>query len=71
MNAQVRRELLRILDELGDACPNYRLGQMIDHLAFIAAGTDQGAVYNVEDDELLAAARQHLESRRAQQRTAV
>ncbi len=37
-----RRELLKLVEELSEACPEYRLGQMILNLAFLAPrmGTD-------------------------------
>jgi hypothetical protein len=64
MKTQSRRELLGTLRELWEICPNYRFGQMIDNLASLATDGDLEGTYKVEDDELLAAARQHLENRR-------
>jgi hypothetical protein len=55
-----RGELLRALAELIEACPEYRFGQMIANLAMLARGDDPGALWNLEDAELLAAARKHL-----------
>jgi hypothetical protein len=60
MTNSKRQEVLRALEELGEACPEYRLGQMIANLAFLARGDAEGAVWDVEDDELLAAAQKHL-----------
>jgi hypothetical protein len=55
-----RREVLRALEELSEVCPDYRFGQMIANLAFLARGDAEGAVWDMEDEELLAAAQKHL-----------
>jgi hypothetical protein len=56
-----RKDVLQILGELSEACPDYRFGQMIANLAMLARGDAEGAVWDMEDEELLAAARKHLE----------
>lgn len=61
MSDSVRGELFRALEELSESCPEYRLGQMIANLAFLASGPSVEAVWNVEDQDLLSAARKHLE----------
>jgi hypothetical protein len=61
MTDSVRRDLLHALEELSQACPEYRFGQMIANLAFLAQGPNQEAVWDVEDEELLAAVRKHLD----------
>ena len=55
-----RRELLAVLTELSEARPEYRLGQMLANLVLLARGDAEGAVWDVEDEELLEAARRHL-----------
>ena len=60
INSQ-RREVLSALEELSDHCPEYRFGQMIANLAFLARGDAEGAIWDLEDEELLAAARKHIE----------
>ena len=55
-----RREVLHALEQLSEACPEYRLGQMIANLAMLARGDAEGAIWDMEDAELLAAARKHL-----------
>jgi hypothetical protein len=50
-----RAELLSRLAALSQACPEMRLGQLLANLAVVARGTDPGAVWDVEDEELLAA----------------
>jgi hypothetical protein len=46
---------------LSEACPEYRFGQMIANLAILARGDAEGAVWDMEDDEWIAAALKHLE----------
>ncbi len=53
---ETRAELLEALGELGRAHPNWRLGQAISNLAMAAGRLDAGAVWDLEDDEALAAA---------------
>ena len=55
-----RRELLKLIEELSAACPEYRLGQMILNLAFMAREDGDRHAWNVEDAELIEAARKHL-----------
>ncbi len=55
-----RRELLSVLAELSEASPEYRLGQMLANLVMLARGDAEGAIWDLEDDELLEAARKHL-----------
>ena len=55
-----RAEVLRALEKLSEACPEYRFGQMIANLAMLARGDAEGAIWDMEDAELLAAARKHL-----------
>lgn len=51
-------DLLRTLRELLDRSPDLRLGQLVLNLAYMARGVSSEAPYDVEDAELLAAARQ-------------
>jgi hypothetical protein len=55
MNQTERAELFARLAELSQALPEMRLGQLIANLAVVAQGTDAGAVWEMEDTELLAA----------------
>jgi hypothetical protein len=57
-----RAELLAALAELGRAHPNWRLGQTLSNLAMAAGRLDAGSVWDLEDDEALAAARRLLKS---------
>jgi hypothetical protein len=56
-NEETRAELLAALAELGRAHPNWRLGQAMSNLAMAAGRLDAGGVWDLEDDEALAAAR--------------
>jgi hypothetical protein len=62
---ETRAELLAALAELGRAHPNWRLGQTLSNLAMAAGRLDAGGVWDLEDDEALAAARRLLGSRAA------
>lgn len=57
---ETRTELLEALAELGRANPNWRLGQTLSNLAMAAGHLEAGAVWDLEDDEVLAAARLFL-----------
>ncbi|MGP0062858.1 MAG: hypothetical protein ACLQGP_04550 [Isosphaeraceae bacterium] len=61
MNPEVRRQLLRVLDDLGDHTPEVRFGQSLANLSYMAKGFTAEAIWDVEDEELLEAARSHLE----------
>ena len=57
------------LAELSAAFPEWRLGQMIANLAVVARAAMAEAVWDVEDEELLAAVRGQLEKRRERAET--
>ena len=65
MTNETRRELLRVLDELSAQCPDVRFGQLMANLATLAKGPIVEAIWDVEDEELLQAARRQLEVFRA------
>jgi hypothetical protein len=56
MNNQLRADLLAAIARLGERYPNWRLGQLIANVA----GWGDHDVWDVEDEQLLEAARQHL-----------
>jgi hypothetical protein len=63
-----RSQLLEVLAELSEACPEMRMGQLVANLATLARGAVAEAIWDAEDDELLEAARRQAEvfrSRRA------
>ena len=49
----VHDELIDSLAELRQALPTMRLGQLIANMATVARGAVAGAVWEMEDDELL------------------
>ena len=56
-----RQELLGVLVELSEVCPEVRLGQLIANLSYLARGLSNESIWDVEDEELLEAARKHLQ----------
>jgi len=60
-NHELKREILRTLADLVEHTPDIRFGQLIANLAVIARGPTPEAVWDMEDDELLEAAKGHLE----------
>jgi hypothetical protein len=68
MTNPVRQEILHVLGELSEACPEVRFGQLLVNLSYLARDVSPEAIWEMEDEELLAAAKQHLkqwQSRRA------
>ena len=65
MNSTVRQELTRVLAELSEVCPEVRLGQLIANLSYLARGLSNESIWDVEDEELLEAARKHLQEWRS------
>ncbi len=57
MNVSVADELLEAMSELRVLFPDWRMGQLVANLVTAAGGTDAGAIWDVEDDQLLVAAR--------------
>ena len=60
MMSQIRLELLEALGELSEQFPEVRLGQLVNNLATLAKGPQVEAIWDVEDKELLEAAKQQL-----------
>lgn len=61
MNRAERNELLQVLSQFGEHAPDLRFGQLIVNLAFLARSSGPSDAWDVEDEELLEAARSHLE----------
>lgn len=57
MSSDQRGDLLEAIAELGRRYPNWRLGQLV---ANVAGWADQ-EIWDVEDEQLLAAVRLHLQ----------
>ncbi|MBC7816790.1 MAG: hypothetical protein IAG10_07875 [Planctomycetaceae bacterium] len=62
-----RHDLLTALAELGELYPDWRLGQTMANLAMAAGRAESNAVWDLEDDEALSAARRLIERRAARQ----
>ncbi len=59
-----REDILRVLAELSEVEPSLRFGQMVVNLSYLARDWTNAAIWDVEDDEFLSAAREHLAARR-------
>jgi hypothetical protein len=59
-----REELLQVLAELSAVFPDWRFGQLVANVATAARGPQVEALWDSEDEELLAAARRLLERNR-------
>jgi hypothetical protein len=60
-----RRELLKLIEELSVECPEYRFGQLVLNLAFLAREDGDSLTWHIEDAEFVEAARKHLADWRA------
>jgi hypothetical protein len=69
MTERDRAELFLELGALNRLCPEMRLGQLIANLAVVARGTEPGAVWEMEDEELWAAVKWQLAELRSRGRT--
>lgn len=57
-------ELVDALSELRVIFPDWRMGQLVANLVTAAGGLDAGAIWDMEDKELLVAARRLIERNR-------
>jgi hypothetical protein len=64
MNVSPAEELIGALSELRALFPDWRMGQMVANLVTAAGGSDAGAIWDVEDEQLLVAARRLIERNR-------
>ena len=63
MTNALRQQVLASLEELSAAYPDWRFDQMIANLALVARGPENESIWDMEDEELLAAIRWQLEQR--------
>lgn len=56
-----RQEILRLLERLSELAPDVRFGQLIANLSYKAVGPTNEAIWDMEDEQLLAAIRQQIE----------
>ena len=59
MIEDTRREILRSLGRLSELAPDVRFGQLIANLSYLAIGPTNEAIWDMEDEQLLEAIRQH------------
>jgi hypothetical protein len=71
MNVRTEEELINAISELRSLFPDWRMGQLVANLVTAAGGTDPEAIWNVEDEDLLAAARRLIERNRGRGATNV
>jgi hypothetical protein len=64
MNVSTADELIGALSELRALFPDWRMGQLVANLATAAGAADAGAIWDVEDEQLLTAARRLIERNR-------
>ena len=62
------QQLLETLAQLHEAHPSWRFGQLVANVSLFAKGPIQSAVWDVEDEELLKAAQEHLAQMQARRR---
>lgn len=60
-------ELLTVLAELREQAPDIRFGQLVANLATLARNPEPESVWDVDDAELLTAAKQLLQNLQARQ----
>ena len=60
MISPLRQEILSRLARLSELTPDMRFGQLIANLAFLASGPWDETLWNLEDDQLLAAIQKHI-----------
>jgi hypothetical protein len=65
MNVAVFEELSEAIAELRVLFPDWRLGQLVANLVMAAGGKDTSEIWEIEDDQLLVAARRLIENNRA------
>ncbi len=55
-----RQEILQLLERLSELTPDVRFGQLIANLSYLAVGPTNEAIWDMEDDQLLAAIQKHI-----------
>ena len=64
MSVEIGEELNGAMSELRVLFPDWRMGQLVANLVTAAGGTDVSAIWDVEDKDLLVAARRLVERNR-------
>jgi hypothetical protein len=71
MNVSAADELIEAFSELRLLFPDWRMGQLVANLVMAAGGTEGGAIWEVEDEHLLAAARRLIDRNRGRESSGV
>jgi hypothetical protein len=58
---RVRQDILHQLERVSELTPDIRFGQLIANLAFLAAGPWDQTLWDLEDEKLLSAIKQHID----------
>ena len=66
MSESADHELFEALKAMRAHYPDWRFGQLVCNVATWARGAQTSSVWDVEDQELIKAAREHLHKREAQ-----
>ena len=61
MNVSTAEELIQAISELRALFPDWRMGQLVANLVTAAGSTDARAIWDVEDEQLLVAARRLID----------
>ncbi len=64
MKVSIGEELIEAVSELRVLFPDWRMGQLIANLVIAAGGSDAAAIWDMEDEQLLTAARRLIERNR-------
>ena len=59
MTNPVRTEIIRLVERVSDLAPDVRFGQMVAFLVEMTPDPQTRGLWDLEDEELLAALRQH------------
>lgn len=55
-----REQILQVIEEVDEQRTTMRFGQLVANISYMAKGPTRSAVWDVEDEEFLQAARQYL-----------
>jgi hypothetical protein len=67
MSRSSNEELIEAISELNLLFPELRMGQLVANLVTATGGMDAGAIWDIEDGQLLVAARRLIERNRGRQ----
>jgi hypothetical protein len=67
MNVSVADELIEAVSGLRLLFPDWRMGQLVANLVMAAGGTDSSAIWEIEDQHMLAAARRLIDRNRGRE----